>query len=127
MALQISSFEDNSPPTCSNLVHPNCGRGAGLTELARLSPMAFKVGAGKVFILVLCRLSALAVYEVRRQRGWAVLAGKLFITELLMCCASRFATLELGEGFICVSRGAWFAYFEGCAAWVGIIRPVVSE
>jgi hypothetical protein len=58
VALQISSFEDNYPPTCSDLVHPNRGRVAGLTELARLSPIALLVGLGnKVIIEVYCRLS----------------------------------------------------------------------
>jgi hypothetical protein len=58
VALQINSFEENCPPTCSNLVHPNCGRVAGLTEIAWLSLIALLVGLGnKVIILVYCRLS----------------------------------------------------------------------
>jgi hypothetical protein len=57
------------------------------------------LGANKAVILVFGRLSVLAVYEVGRQNGLAVFADKLLITELLKCCASRFAALELGEGF----------------------------
>jgi len=49
--------------------------GRGFTELARLSLIALLVGANKVFILVFCSLSVLAVYEVRRQRGLAVFGG----------------------------------------------------
>jgi hypothetical protein len=45
---------ENYPPTCSDLVHPNRGRVAGLTELARLSLIALCVGLGanKPIILV---------------------------------------------------------------------------
>ena len=81
-AVRVKAFSRKRPPTCSNLVYPNCGRWAGFTELAWLSVIALLVGGRKDVILFYCRLSVMAVYEVHGQRGRAVFAGKLFITEL---------------------------------------------
>jgi hypothetical protein len=128
VALQIGSFEENYPPTCSNLVHPNCERGAGLTELDKvLCYLLCYVWGSKVFILVLCRLSVLTVYEVRRQRGWAVFVGKPFITELMS--ALLLALLRWNwEGLLFTSAvGHSTLIMKVNRLWVGIVRPAVSE
>jgi len=84
-------------------------------------------GVNKVFILVFCRLSVLAVYEVRRQRGLAVFAGKLFITELIMCFATCFATLEIERGFYLRQPWGIVRYARRLRGSGGLVRPAVSE
>jgi len=54
VALQISSFEEKAPPTCNNLVHPNCVRVADLTELDKvLCCLLYYVWGSKDFHWVL--------------------------------------------------------------------------
>ena len=54
---------------------------------------------------------------------WRVYAGKLFITELLKCCASRFAAPELGEGFLFTPAvGHSTLILKVNRLWAGIVR-----
>jgi len=78
-----------------------CGQGSGVTELALLFRIALCVGLGQIKFLfwfsAACPRWLCTKYA--DSADWRFLAGKGISTELLLCCASRFATLEIGRGF----------------------------
>jgi len=91
VALQIGSFEDKCPPTFRNLVHPNCGRGAGFygTYFVGSHSFVYESLGNKVFILIFMP----PVRDAVSGSDGRFLADKPISTEL-------------GGAFIYVSRGA---------------------
>ena len=82
VALRIMAFRENARRPVAIWFTQIAEGGRVLRNLLCWLSWLSGLGANKAVILIFCRLSVLAVYEVRRQNGLAVFAGKLFITEL---------------------------------------------